>query len=85
MTSKSVEVILPLYLVLVRPHLEYCVQIWSVPYRRDVDLLEHVQIRATKMIQEKKHLPYKDRLRELGLFSLQRRNLERPDSRFFSI
>ena len=73
--SKLREATLLLYSALVRPHLEYCVHMRSPQYRRDVDLLEHVQGRATKIIHRVEHLSYEDRLRELGLFSLQKRML----------
>jgi len=49
MSSRSREAILPLCSTLVRPHLESCIQLWS-PHQKDMELLEWVQRRTTKMI-----------------------------------
>lgn len=46
------------------------------PHHKDRDLLEQLQRRAMRLIRGMEHLFYKDRLREMGLFSLENRMLQ---------
>ena len=59
-----------LYKTYVRPHLEYCVQLWCPYLARDIDVLERVQMRATKLVREVAKLSYELRLQKLGIYSL---------------
>jgi hypothetical protein len=72
---KRKDIIVRLYKALVRPKLEYCVQAWRPFLRRDIDSLERVQRRATKMIVECRGQDYETRLKNTGLIRVQERHI----------
>jgi len=77
-TCKNKSIMTKLYKSIVRPSLEYCVQAWRPHLKKDIDALERVQKRATRMITECKGKDYEKRLECVNLTTLEMRR-ERAD------
>ncbi len=60
---------------IVRPHLEYCIQAWSPYLRKDIDMFDKIQRRATKLIPGLRDLRYEERLKDCELTTLETRRL----------
>ena len=74
-TDKSLTNIIQLYQTLVRPLLETCVPAWSPYLQKDIEKLESVQRRATRMISSVHGMPYESRLKKCKLMTLKDRRL----------
>ena len=72
---KEKSYIVPLYKAIVRPHLNYYMQAWNPHLSKDIDMLEKIQRRATKLIPGLRDLRYEERLKECGLATLETRRL----------
>ena len=79
------RLIIPLYMSLVRPHLEYCIQAWRPRMRKDIDKLERVQRRATRLISEISQLSYEERLQQCRLTTLETRRIRGDQIEVFKI
>ena len=74
-TYKEKRLIIPLYKAIVSPHLEYCIHAWSPYLRKDIDMFDKIQRRATKLIPGLRDLTYEERLKECGQTTLDTRRL----------
>jgi len=72
---KNWQLMLEPYRILLRPHFEYSVQFWSPHYQKDVEALERVQKRFTRMLPGMEGISYEEKLEKVCLFSLERQRL----------
>jgi len=71
--NKEPKIMLSLYKTLVRPHVEYCSSAWSPLYKKDKELIERIQHRFSKMVNNLGSKTYEERINVLGLWTLEER------------
>ena len=76
-TYKEPRIMSSLYKTLVRPHVEYCCCAWNPSHKKDKELLEKIQHRFTKMIMIMRENTYEERLKLLGLWTLEENEIDR--------
>ena len=76
--SRDEKMMLQLYKSVVRPHVEFAISSWSPHFKKDIEAIEKIQHRFTRLLPRMKHLSYEDRLVKLNLTTLERRR-ERGD------
>ncbi|MEL7307906.1 MAG: reverse transcriptase family protein, partial [Pseudomonadota bacterium] len=71
----DVSVLVRLYKAFVRPVLEYCSVAWCPYYVKDIDALEKVQRRMSRILPQLRQMDYEERLSHLRISSLKLRRL----------
>jgi len=72
------QLVKQLFTSLVRPHLEYGNFVWSPYHQKDIDMIERVQHRATRLVPSFSKLPYEESLKRMKLTTLKQR-IQRGD------
>ncbi len=72
---RNKKIVMTLYNSLILPHLHYSIQFWSPSLIKDINRLERIQTRATKLISEIRHMSYENRLQSLNMLTLKTRHI----------
>jgi ribonuclease P/MRP protein subunit RPP40 len=71
--SMDLRLLRTLYVAFVRPLIEFAAPVWSLSLKGDKDTIEKIQRRATRTVKKLRKFPYDERLRKLGIETLEQR------------